>query len=275
MTHRQVNNCPLCDSTNFKQWCKVSDDGFVTVQCNICELIYVQNPYDKESLKAFYSRYYSEIHQENVVLNAQRELMYELELNFLRNFKKSGSVLDVGCSGGQFLDQFSKFGYDCQGVEFGIEAAKVAKERFQIHIGEFPEMEFEKKYDIIVFRGVIEHVDIPKNYLNKAISLLNKDGVIFITATQNRASLTCNLFREDWNMHYPYEHLYHYAVKDFVKYFGDRGLKSYSENNFYLETPYANPKEDLKLVLQKMNNPEEKITCPPFFDNMMTAVFQF
>ena len=263
------------DSTNSTDWGGVDNDGFKTVQCNICELIYVQNPYDKDSLKAFYKQYYSEIHQEDQILNTQRKKMYELELEFLMNFKNAGSVLDVGCSGGQFLQHFKKAGFDCQGVEFGIEASIEAQKDFKVHVGEFPLINFENKYDIIIFRGVIEHVDKPKEYLQKAISLLNQHGLIFITATQNRKSLTCDLFKNDWNMHFPNEHLYHFAVSDFLNYFGRYGLVSYAENSFYLETPYANVNNDLSLVVEKLKNPESKVKCPPFFDNMMTVVFQF
>ena len=86
-----------------------------------------------------------------------------------------------------------------------------------------------------------------------------------ITATPNRTSLTCDLFRNDWNMHTPKEHLFYFSVSDFVKFFKDYGLVYYNENNFYLETPYCNVQNDLRLVLEKMKNPESKIQCPPFF----------
>ncbi len=277
MKHNSLKKCPMCDTdvTKSKLWCPIDENGFKTVQCNHCGLIYVQNPYDKDSLKSFYNNYYSNIHQENHTLNAQREKMYELELNFLLKFKNKGSVLDIGCSGGQFLQHFKKAGFYCEGVEFGIEASVEAQKKFKVHVGEFPVINFEKKYDVIVFRGCIEHVDNPRKYLEKAVSLLNPNGVVFITATPNRTSLTCELFKNDWNMHYANEHIYHFAVSDFVKYFKEFGLVSYADNNFYLETPYANIENDLSLVLEKMKNPKNKIKCPPFFDNMITAVFQF
>jgi SAM-dependent methyltransferase len=277
MKHNFLSKCPMCDTDSDKStnWCPVDNDGFITVQCENCELIYIQNPYDKDSLEKFYAKYYSEVHQDDQILNNQRKRMYEIELNFLLNFKNGGSVLDVGCSGGQFLQQFHEMDFDCQGVEFGIEASKEASKNFIIHVGEFPLINFEKKYDVIVFRGVIEHVRNPRKYLQKAISLLNPNGVIFITATQNRESLTCDLFRNDWNQHAPKAHLYHFALNDFVKFFNERGLVSYYEKNFYLETPYADVSKDLSLVLEKLKFPKKTIKCPPFFDTMMTAVFQF
>ncbi|WP_037360273.1 class I SAM-dependent methyltransferase [Asinibacterium sp. OR53] len=275
MTHKNLLACPMCDSKNFEKWCEIDSDGFETVKCNDCSLIFVRNPYDKESLQLFYKNYYSSMHQENQVLNMQREIMYELELTYLSQYKMSGKVLDVGCSGGQFLNHFHARGFECEGVEFGKEAAEEAMKNFKVYIGEFPEITIPHKFDIIVFRGCIEHVDNPRAYLKKAMSLLNEGGIIFISATQNRDSVLCELFKSDWNMHLPKEHLYHFSVKDFVNYFRKFGLKFFAEKNLYLETPYANFESDLNLVLQKLINPATKVKCPPFFDNMMTAVFQF
>ena len=275
LSHIKLNCCPMCESKKRKLWCSPDLNGFKTVECNKCGLIYVENPLDIKSLKLYYSEYYSQTHQKSNVLNSQREKMYKQELDFLLKFKNSGSVLDVGCSGGQFLKHFKLKGFDCEGVEFGEEAASEAQKNFKVHIGEFPNIDFNKKYDIIVFRGCIEHLINPKAYFQKSLKLLNKNGIIFITATQNRNSLTCNLFKENWNMHYPHEHLIHFCSDDLINYFSDKGLKSFSEGNIYLESPYANPKKDLELVLDKIKSPSKDIKCPPFFDNMMTLVLNF
>ena len=76
-------------------------------------------------------------------------------------------------------------------------------------------------------------------------------------------------------MHYPHEHLIHFSPTDLVKYFGDKGLKSFSIDNIYLDSPYSNPVNDLSLVLKKLKDPRLKIKCPPFFDNMITMVLVF
>ena len=169
----------MCSSSDRKNWCEVDQNSFRTVECSNCELIYVQNPLDLLSLKLYYSEYYSQTHQKSNILNKQRDKMYKLELDFLLKFKSSGSVLDVGCSGGQFLNHFYLKGFDCEGVEFGEEAANEAKKKFKIHIGEFSKLNFDKKYDIVVFRGCIEHLLDPKKYFEKALSVLNNEGIIF------------------------------------------------------------------------------------------------
>jgi cyclopropane fatty-acyl-phospholipid synthase-like methyltransferase len=149
----------------------------------------------------------------------------------------------------------------------------MASEFFKVHVGNFPDLEFNDKYDVIIFRGCIEHVGDPLKYLEKAKDILNEDGVIFFTATPNRDSFTCDLFKEKWNMHYPFEHLYHFSPVDLINFYKTKGLKSFSEKNIYLNSPYINIKNDLSLVLKKLNG--EDVICPPFFDNMLTLVLLF
>ena len=97
---------------------------------------------------------------------------------------------------GFFLDYFSNGGHVCEGVEFGESAGVYANKKYNVNFGVFPSLEFSQFYDLIIFRGVIEHVKNPKKYLDKAISLLNKDGYIFITATPNSESVCCKMFKE-------------------------------------------------------------------------------
>jgi len=119
VNHVYLKSCPMCGCKTSKEWCPKDSMNFLTVVCDNCELIYIQNPWDDSTLSEFYSRYYSNIHQNDSELNLQREKMYELEMAFLLKFKKGGDVLDVGCSGGQFLQHFKKVGFNCEGVEFG------------------------------------------------------------------------------------------------------------------------------------------------------------
>ena len=275
MKKRILEKCPMCKSNRHNDWIKIDSEGFQTVICDECSLVYVKNPPTKEALDLYYSNYLNDVHQHKSDLVAKREKMYELELNFLLSFKKSGTVLDVGCSGGNFLNHFSRNGFECHGVEYGDAAFNEASTKFKLYFGELPDINIEHKYDIIVFRGVIEHLVNPTDYFDKAKSLLKKDGIIFITATPNRDSATFNLFKEDWNMHYPHEHLIHFNSKDLVDYFSNKGLKYYSEKSFYLESPYVNFENDLKLVLEKKSNPKSSVVCPPFFDNMMTLILGF
>ena len=49
---------------------------------------------------------------------------------FIYRYVKSGKVLDVGCSGGEFLGYFSRHNFDCYGIEIGSQAAQKARRKF-------------------------------------------------------------------------------------------------------------------------------------------------
>lgn len=214
------------------------------------------------------------MHQANDALNQQRSKMYELEFNLVHQYSKKTNVLDVGCSGGYFLDIFKKYGYKCYGVEFGVEAAK----KYQIWVGDFPEIHIEKKFDLIIFRGVIEHISYPRVYLDKAISLLDKDALFYLTSTPNSNAFCCELFKENWNQHEPEAHLMHFNSSHFDEYFKTNGFVKVTQHNFYEETPYADVEEDIlkvaKAIDLKRENRKIEFKSPAFYGNMMSLLYR-
>jgi 2-polyprenyl-3-methyl-5-hydroxy-6-metoxy-1,4-benzoquinol methylase len=275
--HEVLNSCPWCDSVKKINW-GVPVRGFKSAECKSCGLIYVQNRLNKQGLQKYYQNYLSNVHQANKKWNQQRELMYVIEFNLINSYCHPGRVLDVGCSGGYFLDHFKKVGFDCHGVEINEESVKEARKKHQIYLGDFSSIKFDKKFDLIIFRGVIEHVPIPKLYLDKAIRLLNKNGFIYITSTPNAGSLCSKLFKEKWNQHEPEAHLIHFQPAHFDDFFKNRDFVKVAEKYFYEETPYSNLEEDIlkvaKAIKIKRQGKHVNFTSPPFYRNMMSLIYQ-
>lgn len=273
-----VKSCPWC-SSNFNETWGSEIDGFLSVKCKDCGLIYIKNRFNAKGRRKYYSNYLESEHQADEVLNQQREVMYNLEFNLINTFlEKNAELLDVGCGGGYFLEYFRNSGHRCFGVEFGEQAAKEASKKFDVWCGEFPDLEIDGKFDLIVFRGVIEHVPCPKLYLNKAIDQLKQNGLIYITSTPNSEAFCCNLFKEKWNMHRPQEHIMHFGAHHFDEYFQLQGFQKILQHNFYEETPYANTEQDILRVAEaiRLKDRGEKIEfcSPPFWGNMMSLIYK-
>lgn len=273
-----VESCPWCGDTNYDLWGnKVR--GFQAVKCHECGLIYIYNRLNLDGLAKYYENYLSQIHQSDSKANEHREKMYELEYVLIKPYViKSGRVFDVGCSGGYFLDLFHKKGFSCYGVEFGKEAAAEASKKHQVWQGDFSEISFSEKFDLIIFRGVIEHIPNPKAYLDKALSLLKQNGVVFITSTPDALAFCCQLFKEKWNQHEPEEHLMHFTPRHFDEYFINNGLEKLLEEHLYEETPYVDIENDILKVSDaiRMKRKGEKISfrSPAFWGNMLSLAYK-
>lgn len=275
-----VSKCPWCKSTKSSIW-GGAIRGFTSVKCAKCDLIYIKNRFNKKGLARYYENYINEVHQSSQKSNDDRAKMYKIEFDYIAKFikpLKDKRVLDVGCSGGYFLDLFKDLGCSTYGIEFGGEAYEMAKQKHNMHKGELPDIKIKKKFDIVIFRGVIEHVINPKKYLNKAISLLKKNGIIYITSIPNSNSLCANLYKEYWNQHEPESHLMHFNVEHFDNFFIQKDFCKLGEKHFYLETPYCDLENDLKDILKALNarknNKDISGKSPAFFDTMLSLVYK-
>ena len=123
-----------------------------------------------------------------------RLISFKLERDFIEKHSSLNlRVCDVGCSTGEFLEYINWQG-ERYGMEINKYAVKIAKKR-NINFS----MNIENKvnfFDVIIFRGTIQHVDKPFEYLDSSFKSLKKGGKLFILATPNIDSICYRLFRD-------------------------------------------------------------------------------
>lgn len=173
---------------------------------------------------------------------------------------------------------FENAGYNVVGVEYGQEAAEVASKNHNIICGEFPDLDIKNKFDLVIFRGVLQYVPNPKDYIDKAISLLNNNGCIFITAQPNIDSLCFKLFKDKFTQPVTGIDFIGYSESVLTKYFVEQKLHKIAEKYFYEETPYADIENDILKVanaINKIRNGEQiDFKSPAFYGNMMSLVYK-
>ena len=108
--------------------------------------------------------------------------------NKLKNLK----ILDIGCGGGLISEPMARLGGEVTGIDAAEKNIKIAslhckENNLNInYLNKSPEQLNEKeKFDIILNRGVVEHVENLDLYLQSCNDLLKKKGLMF-TATINR-----------------------------------------------------------------------------------------
>lgn len=264
--------CPSCYSIHKKKlWVKVNK-YFKAVECTICNFVYINKILDEAGLESYYNNYI-EFRLQNKIKLKQRNEMYKIDLKYLNLYKKSGKLIDIGCSNGNFLKFLIK-NYQSFGIDVDGEAIKLAKKVPALKKRVF-EISVDKvgkklgKFDIVILRGVIEHVENPRDYFYHASMMLKKNGIIFISATPNVNSPCAIKFKNKWNQFDPIQHINIFSSKTLSKIANSYGFKLIGEHYPYLETPYANPSEDYKKFISPATN-----ISPPFWGSMMTLVFR-
>ena len=274
----ELRSCIICNGKNLEAWAKL--DYLEAKKCKDCGMISVNPHLNDEGLSKVYQDYFTHRLDEKELFE-KRKIMYKIDHDWITKFINHGKILDVGCSGGQFLNTFDPKKWERQGVEIDKDAAEFAKSEYDIpvSIGYFPEISFEEKFDLVVIRGVIEHFSDPISVLKKCAEVLKPNGFLFITATPVGNSFAFDVYREKWHLFTPLAHIHFFTVDLLSRVLKTFGMSLIDQHYQYEETPYANPEkdfakiqEDIVLISQgKQDQIKQSVT---FSGSMMTAVWQ-
>jgi 2-polyprenyl-3-methyl-5-hydroxy-6-metoxy-1,4-benzoquinol methylase len=234
-----------------------------------------------EELDEFYENFDSLRNNLGEEYNEKRKKQYLIDRDFIYNFfinKSNIKTLDFGCYDGSFLDTFDDR-FVKHGVEKNKEVVEWARDNRNfgqnMHACDILDAPYTDEYfDLIIMRGVIEHLAHPNKILDKISSLLKKDGLLYICATPNAGSFSAKRFRDKWNQFTVPGHILYFSDYTLEKYLRKFGFQLLAKYFPYIETPYANPKQDL---IDIQNACEKTLLFDtvnvPFYNNMMSAVF--
>ena len=269
-------SCNLCGGRERTEWGRRGI--FKLDECLQCGLVYINPRLTEKGLNKLYSEYFQR-RADNTELTLKRNVMYQLEADFiLGHLQNHKTILDVGCGGGGFLESFPKH-FTKLATDYDTVAAQEAEAKgIKCYVGDLLNLEIkETPIDLIMFRGVIEHVVDPKRTLEKVCELLPPKGLLYITPTPDLNSICAEVYRGKWNMVVP-DHLYYFSEPMLSHVLKALGLQLIAQHHFYEETPYADPVSDYRQLrddLQKMRSGIEiENNSPAYWGNMMTLVYQ-
>ncbi|HEX8074305.1 MAG TPA: class I SAM-dependent methyltransferase [Thermoleophilaceae bacterium] len=197
-----------------------TDEPFRFVRCTGCGVVRLNPRPDVSELGRIYPpNYYaygllSEDADAGSGLGAKlKRWMYQRRLlALLKRLGKRGTirVLDVGCADGRLLDWYKQSSagdrLETYGIELSEAAAEEARRRgHHVVTGRFEvDTEYEPgTFDLILAYHVIEHVDDPKAFAQRASDLLRPGG-LFVAATPNWDSADARRFKQFWGgNHFP------------------------------------------------------------------------
>jgi 2-polyprenyl-3-methyl-5-hydroxy-6-metoxy-1,4-benzoquinol methylase len=119
----------------------------------------------------------------------------------LLSHRQKGSLLDVGCGSGRFLDVMHRAGWSVTGVDPDAGAIAAAETRSGLRTvhGELENADLPTGcYDAVTLSHVIEHSLDPAQLLKECRKRLREGGVL-VLSTPNPSSWGHAIFRGDWN----------------------------------------------------------------------------
>lgn len=178
---------------------------------------------------------------------AMRVGMYRQELVRIQAYKTEGAVLDIGCGTGEFLDMFPADKWQKFGIEISDFAREHARKRGIV-------FDFDTTrtgmFDLVIFRGTIQHIDDPITAIRNGIRWLKPGGFMVFLATPNTGGICYRLFQDLPMIAPKYNFI---LVSDRIL---DQTLTNFDMEVVkfeypYLGTPYENwPRDILRFVLR-------------------------
>lgn len=248
--------CPICDSTSQYDFSSrdLMFDHYVRYdyqRCTNCNFIFQHPIPSAEQISSFYpndyvvyeeksrlknlsnfrksilKKYYGYTHLDTCLLSdILCFIPHKLNDNYEIPFVANGSLLDVGCGNGRYLDGMKKLGWHIKGVEFNEGAVNVCRlSNLDVHHGDIFSANFDSdSFDVINISHVIEHVPGPKELFAELSRILKKNGVLIIK-TPNSNALARPLFNTNWYANDVPRHIYLFSEKSLSLLSGICGLK--------------------------------------------------
>ncbi len=224
--------CNNCGSNNRKvKYPKCPDAAgksfYDIIECPECGLIYTKTEnIDTESI--YDESYYKEIYPDYFKDKKVHLLNARTKLKKIEKYFGKGSICEIGCAFGFFLDCARDMGWDVTGFEISDFSREYAVNNLGLPVYKnFLEKAHSKLFDIICMFDTIEHLEDPSALIDRCCSLLRPGGGLVIT-TGDIGSPHAKLFGKKWRLITPPEHLFFYSKKTL----GDL-LKKHSFNVVY------------------------------------------
>lgn len=226
---QKIDVCPVCNSTTFENYLScddhtVSHSTFTIVRCNNCTFKFTNPRPDSNEIVKYYESvdYISHSNTStglfNKIYQAIRNYTISKKFKLVSNYVSRGTLLDIGCGTGEFLNYFSQRGWDVCGVEPGASARNLAIKNYKLKVvGEdlITSMK-DMSYDVITMWHVLEHVHFLNERLKQINRILNSEGLLII-AVPNYTSYDANYYKEKWAAYDVPRHLYHFSPQTITR----------------------------------------------------------
>lgn len=222
-----------CNVCGYDGECEVYSDTMrdgegYTLKCAECGHIFMRHNMSPEEIVAFNEDIYVKTNS----LVAGKELdvkehfeeklkTVEGELELLRGYlTKEQDVVDVGCGAGSLLYAIKDLVKSCAGIEINNSYVEFIKELgFDGYCGFIENIEIDKKFDVAISIGALDHMPYPVEALQKINSILKEGGILFFEVPNISNALNKHLptqNREKFNKFFLHKGHFSYFCKETI-----------------------------------------------------------
>jgi SAM-dependent methyltransferase len=208
--------CPICGQVGAQEWLRGPDrlhgrqEEYALVRCQACSLVWLSNPPKPSEMHLHYTDAYHKLISAGGENSPER---WKDRKAVLTQYKQSGTLLDLGCSSGSFLEFMKSESWKLYGIEMSNEGARAAEEqtKAQVFVGDIPDAPFPREFfDVITCFDVLEHLYEPRRVMARVGEWL-KPGGIFYVLVPNLNSAESRVFGSYWHGLELPRHLFHYS----------------------------------------------------------------
>ena len=217
------HSCPWCNNKDVKN--KWNINSFNLIECPKCDVIYVKEILTPSELASYYNQSPDVVYEDD---NVEFIKYYYRKLKNIieKEYSQKGKILDIGSSGGWFLDEME--GWDRHGIEIAEKDALKSQQRYgnQIFIGSLEDYPIKKDYfDVIALQDVFDHLPMPKDALKKCWEMLKPGGMIIIKV-HDMDCLYAKITGRNFYALIPPYHLFYYNRRNLGVFLQENGFSN-------------------------------------------------
>jgi SAM-dependent methyltransferase len=240
--------CPVCRAPS--PALAFVKNGYPLHRCTTCEVVISARPPRKEKLAALYSsEYFTEGGAGYPDYLADERTHRRQARVYLRKLRglgiAPGSVLDVGCAAGFFLDEARKQGWAVKGCELSEYAQQHAQHALGLDVEQssFLDPSFSPEpgsFDVVTMFNVLEHLPDPAKVESKVFDALSPGGYLMIE-TWDPQSWFARLLGSRWPTYAPPTVLYCFTRRALSRLFarGRWSLVSYRPSTKWISAGHG------------------------------------